>query len=326
MSIDNKNLTNVQPFVQVVKQCTPDVLEKLYKRVARACKLSELQQKSLLGLFGSSSELLSMTAWPEIGVTLWAFPPSQDAWAAMTKLLIKTLRPRVYDSAETRSGQQEIFMVVPLKPLLISAVAFEQWMQTFAENVGMSADCVCFGEYFGNQMISSMQRISKGRKLSSNFPCQYHRDFSLLFAKLSEKRQVEERVLNCTGVEFSPENFINATLECRRLGKKLQNSQDAIAQLSKNRTEMMRIVNALWRTNTINEETKKNMIQLLSAGVPARATTETVGAVSTFSILQRADVSGRAAAWNNMITEFELEVPRLIDVVSSDRQAPIHVQ
>jgi hypothetical protein len=32
-------------------------------------------------------------------LTFWAFPSSEEVWLSTLKLLLKTLRPRVYDAA-----------------------------------------------------------------------------------------------------------------------------------------------------------------------------------------------------------------------------------
>jgi hypothetical protein len=69
---------------------------------------------------------------------------------------------------------------------------------------------------------------------------QYHRDFSLMFSKLSIKRQPEERVRNITGMDFTPENFVHAIQEHKRLAKQAQETTQETAQWRSKRMHLAR--------------------------------------------------------------------------------------
>ena len=202
--------------IAVVKQCTPQVFSRHFARVAQYCALDEGAQKDILKLFTPTRAVPLSSAWPEIGVTFWAIPSSEEAWNAICRLLLKTLRPRIYQAAETRAAQHELFMVVPLKPLMITQTGFEVWMERFADCIGHSAGCICFSDYFGDQMIGSLIRLNAYRKTFSNFPCQYHKDFSMLYSKLASDRNQAERIRNVTGMDYTSENFVQSVLALRR--------------------------------------------------------------------------------------------------------------
>jgi hypothetical protein len=199
----------------VVKQCTPQVFSRHFARLAQYCALDDSAQKEILRLFHPTAAVPLHCAWPEISVTFWAIPSSEEAWNAIVRLLLKTLRPRIYQAAETRTAQHELFMVVPLKPLVITQAGFEVWMERFADCIGQSAGCICFSDYFGDQMMGSLMRLSSCRKTMSNFPCQYHKDFCMLYSKLASDRSQAERVWNVTGMDYTSENFIQSALALR---------------------------------------------------------------------------------------------------------------
>ena len=208
------------PGPAIARVCTQQVFDRLFKALINACAIPEENEKQIHAMFSScttrnGSPLVS--SCPEAALTFWAFPPSDDAWYATQRFLLKILRPRIYQAAETRLAQREMCMVVPLKPLMITPGLFESWMDKFAEHVGMSAGCLTFAEYFGPQMLSSIMRIGDGRKIFSNFPCQFHKDFSMLFGKMAHNRMLEERVRGVTGLNYTGDTFVNLALENKKL-------------------------------------------------------------------------------------------------------------
>jgi hypothetical protein len=254
--------------------------------MVQTCKINEPEMLVLYELFKSPAQSVKAPYWTEVSMTFWAFPPSEEAWKATLKLLLTTLQPRVYNTAETRHSQKEVLMVVPTGRLRTTPVRFERWIETFAENVGMSAGVVCFSEYFGDQMLSSMTRIAQGSKASSNPP--HDKDFTLLFSTLSRQRREAERVHFMTGSEWTPENFMQIFYKNVRLTK--ANNEHARNMRSWNikKLELARIINALGRTHTINAETQKEMLDMLGpVELSNDPSPEGVNVISAFAIMRR---------------------------------------
>jgi hypothetical protein len=208
----------------IMRQCPPQVSNRLFDVLAKSCSIEDAKLQELSRMFSHCVQHPHpgpiLSAWSETALTFWVFPPSDETWNAMHLFMLKTLRPRVYESSETRDAQREILMVVPLKLLMITPALFETWMDKFTYIIGMCAGCVCFAEYFGSQMLISMMRIQKGRKNTCNFPCQYHNDFSMLYAKLACKRETEERVRSRTleiGARYSRSCRILRNHLCTRM-------------------------------------------------------------------------------------------------------------
>ncbi len=130
----------------------------------------------------------------------------------------------MYNFAETRTAQKEMFMVVPTVTLKISTVYFEKWIDKFTETIGMSAGTSCFTTYFGDQMLGSMLRIFMSRRVHGNYPSANNRDFSVLFSKLSAKYEVEKSARAITGMDYTVQNFISLFREQNQLAKKTQES------------------------------------------------------------------------------------------------------
>ncbi|MFN9898794.1 MAG: hypothetical protein ACK55Z_08390, partial [bacterium] len=81
----------------------------------------------------------------------------------------------------------------------------------------MSAGCVCFDEYFGESMLSSLGRIVTGKHVfgnfqymtpHSNFHSSYHRDFSTLFSRLTEQREDKQDARRITGLDNNHVYFV----------------------------------------------------------------------------------------------------------------------
>jgi len=182
----------------ILKQCTRNQFYKQIQSVTAACALSADRHAKLLSLF-RPTRVDAITVFDrddcgfadEVPFTLWAFPPSDKAWFAVLTLLRKTLRPRVYCSAETRTGQKDVFMLVQTAALNLNKHGFEAWIEDFVETIGMSAGCVCFEEYFGESMLSSLHASSladmftatSGTRAARASP--YQREFSCA-ARISE--------------------------------------------------------------------------------------------------------------------------------------------
>lgn len=303
----------------LVRQCNTQTYSRLFAAVTRLCAIEDAKLEALSKLFVCSSRHPAplMSAWPELALTFWAFPPSDDAWSAIQRFLLKTLKPRVYESSETRQAQRELFMVVPLKPLMTSQSLFEHWMDLFAELVGMSSGCVCFSEYFGPQMLSSMLRVDKGRKLTSNFPCQYHKDFSILYSRLANQRASDERVRSVTGMEFTACNFINTSIHNRRLTASVNKlSSDA----SKWRCLCMRIpqlAQTLDGAHRLSDEAQQKINDIIKQDVTrtdsspgAQRTLPALPSTTTHTSVNRVVYAphlyeSRSALWSQMMDTFE---------------------
>lgn len=228
----------------VHKQCAPVLFSRMFHRMVQTCKINEPEMQILYELFQSPAQSVKAPYWSEVSMTFWAFPPSEEAWKATLKLLLTTLQPRVYNTAETRHSQKEVLMVVPTSRLRTTPVRFERWIETFAENVGMSAGVVCFSEYFGEQMLTSMTRIVQGRKASSNPP--HDKDFSLLFSTLSRQRREEKQVHSITGSRLTPENFMHFYYMNNRLKRTINELASNMNSWNLKRLELARIVDDTW--------------------------------------------------------------------------------
>jgi len=280
----------------IFKQCSPNAFTKLFHAMVQTCKIQEPQMLQLHKLFRKSLKRVHAPCWNELVVTFWAFPPSEEAWSVTIDLLTKTLGPRLYTGAETSHGQKEILMVVPTTRLRTYPVVLEQWMDVFADNIGMSAGVVCFSEYFGAQMFSSMMRITRGTKIFNNPSTVYDRDFSLLFSNLLAQRKTAERVLSYTGADFTPETFIALHKERTRLSQKnreLSRKMEVMQSWDKNRLELLRIVQTLNRTNVISVELSRQMLNLLTPiDLPENVSPELLNVLSAFSFVRFAGVAG----------------------------------
>jgi len=126
----------------ILKQCTRNQFYKQIQSVTAACALSADRHAKLLSLF-RPTRVDTITVFgrddcgfaDEVPFTLWAFPPSDKAWFAVLTLLRKTLRPRVYCSAETRTGQKDVFMLVQTAALNLNKHGFEAWIEDFVETI-----------------------------------------------------------------------------------------------------------------------------------------------------------------------------------------------
>jgi len=261
--LDSAQSQAVQSGIQ--KQCTHNEFYKHLRSVTTVRAVSAPQHENLRSLFMSSPDNGGVFVHDEVSFTLWAFTPSDKAWFAVMRLLRKTLRPRVYSSAETRIGQKDVFMLVSTAALKVSKHEFETWIENFVEAIGMSAGCVCFDEYFGESMLSSLGHIVTGKHVygnfqymtpHSNFPSSYHRDFSTLFSRLTEQREDKQAARRITGLDNNHVNFVRLYQENQRLvdANKTRDQQDRVWQ--SNRIALTRIVHALQRTHAINEDTK----------------------------------------------------------------------
>ena len=272
----------------ILKQCTQKQFYKQIQSVTAACALSADRHAKLLSLF-RPTRVDAITVFDrddcgfadEVPFTLWAFPPSDKAWFAVLTLLRKTLRPRVYCSAETRTGQKDVFMLVQTAALNLNKHGFEAWIEDFVETIGMSAGCVCFEEYFGESMLSSLARIVSGRHVYGNFrySCShskpvsarvfmrssYQRDYSLLLSKLTKERDERVAARRITGLENNHVNYVRLFHEHRRLVDANNVLQQQLRELQMNSCELTQIVHALHRTNSINGDTKTDMLLLLNS-------------------------------------------------------------
>jgi hypothetical protein len=266
----------------ILKQYTRNI-HKQIKSVTAACALSVDRHAKLLSLFRPTHAInLARDDFgfgDEVPFTVWAFPPSDKAWVAVLTLLRKTLRPRVYCSAETRTGQQDVFMLVHTAALNLNKHGFEAWIEDFVETIGMSAGCVCFEEYFGESMLSSLARIVSGRHVYCNFRynhskpvsarvfmrSSYQRDFSLLFSKLTKERDEQVAARRITGLENNHVNYVRLFHEHRLLVDANKVLQQQLRELRMNCCELTQIVHALHRTATINQNTKADMLRLLNS-------------------------------------------------------------
>ena len=145
----------------------------------------------------------------------------------------------------------------------------------------MSAGCVCFEEYFGESMLSSLARIVSGRHVYGNFrySCSqskpvsarvfmrssYQRDFSLLLSKLTKERDERVAARRITGLENNHVNYVRLFHEHRRLVDANNVLQQQLRELRMNSSELTQIVHALHRTNSINGDTKTDMLLLLNS-------------------------------------------------------------
>jgi hypothetical protein len=254
------------------KQCSNTDFYKHLRSVTAACAFSAPQHEQLRSLFMSSPDNGGVFVHDEVAFTLWAFPPSDKAWFAVMQLLCKTLRPRVYSSAETRIGQKDAFMIVSTTVLKVGKHEFAEWIENFVDAIGMSAGYVCFDEYFGESMLSSLGRIVSGRHVYGNFRhvtsnstflCSHQRDFSTLFSTLTAQREDMETTRRITGMDLNRQNFVCLFQKNQRLveASKTRDQQDRVWQTK--RIALTRIVHALQRTHAINEDTKADMMQLL---------------------------------------------------------------
>jgi hypothetical protein len=295
----------LEPELAVVKQLPHHVFNRLFASMAKCCSIPDSNLQQLSRMFSPCTHKHAFQGptyftWPETALTFWAIPPSDDAWHATQRFMLKTLKPRVYESSETRAAQRELFMVVPLKPLMITSGMFEAWIEKFAEMVGMSAGCVCFGEYFGPQMLSSMTRIQQGRKNASNFPCQYHKDFSMLYLKSAAKRQVEERVRSITGLEFSSESFINVVLHNKRLVSSAEcNSQDA-SKWRAIKQQLPFAAEALVNSNTLSEDARCKIREIITNDMAS------TGPSLPHTLQETPIHSARSQVWHSLMDDFEV--------------------
>lgn len=253
----------------VVRQCNQDAFTRLFGNLARTCAIEDAQLEELSNMFVANSTLKKpiMSSWPETAMTIWVFPQTEHAWNAIQRFLLKTLRPRVYEASETRPAQKELFMVVPLKPLMTTPEKFDKWIEKFTELIGMSAGCVCFEEYFGAQMLSSMMRVDNGKKIASNFPCQYHKDFSMLYVRLSEQQSTDSRVRKITGKDFNQTNFVQMFLQNQRLTETVNsinfNLETVIKDAEKWRKICASVAETLKGAHEISEDAQKEICKVI---------------------------------------------------------------
>jgi hypothetical protein len=281
----------------VRRRCKQAVFTKLFHRMIQTCKVKEAAMKRLHALFTPHPHIMAGPVLPEVALTLWAFPPSPDAWSATVKLLVQTLRPRVYATAETRQGQQEVFMVVCTKPLRTTPDMFEQWINVFAEHIGMSAGHVCFGEYFGEQMIGSMMRIKQQFTAFHSFhtmPNPYDRDFIMLYGALAQKRRIETDARDMTGKDFTLSNFIQLHMQNIRLATQLRQQAKDKQAWAQRRSKLTRMICALGHVNAINMDTWKELLCLVGE-VPEHTTPETFRLYTAFAQAQ-SDADGSEVA------------------------------
>ena len=276
----------------VRQRCKPATFTKLFHRMIQTCNVKEAAMKRLHALYTPHPHIMDGPVLPEVALTLWAFPPSPDAWSATVKLLVQTLRPRVYVTAETRPAQHEVFMVVCTKPLRTTPAMFEQWMNVFVEQIGMSAGHVCFGEYFGEQMLGSMLRIKRQFCAFHMMPNHFDRDFCLLFGALAQKRRHEAHVQSMTGQDFTVENFVQMHMQNVRLSTQLRQQAKDKQSWAQRRSKLTRMICALGHVNAINMDTWKELLCLVGE-VPEHTTPETFRLYTAFAQAQ-SDADGNA--------------------------------
>ncbi len=244
----------------VRQRCKPATFAKLFHRVIQASNVKEPAMQWLHVLFTQHLHVVHCQVLPEVALTLWVFPQSPEAWSTTLKLLVQTLCPRVYVTAETHPTQHEVFMVVCTKPLPTTPAMFERWMNVFVEHIGMSAGHVCFGEYFGEQMLGSMMCIKKQFCVFHTMPNQFDRDFCLLFGALTQKRRHEAHARGMTGQDFTIENFVQLHLQNVRLSTQLRQQAKEKQTWAQRRSKLTRMICALGHVNAINMDTWKELL------------------------------------------------------------------
>jgi len=272
----------------VRRRCSPAMFTKLFHRVVQTCNVKEEAMQRLYALFSPHPPTASCPVLPEVSLTLWAFTPSLDAWNATLKLLLHTLRPRVYTTAETRPAQHEVFMVVCTKPLRTTPAMFERWMSVFVEQIGMSAGHVCFGEYFGEQMLGSMMRIKQHFTAFHSWhsmPNPYDRDFCLLYDHLAQQRRNEASARDMTGKSFTLSNFVHLHMQNARLATQLRTYTKDKQTWTQRRSKLARMICALGHVNAINVDTWKELL-ILVGEVPEQTTAETFRVYTAFARAQ----------------------------------------
>ena len=328
---DNLCMAREKDGPAIFKQCSPKAFTKLFHAMVQTCKIQQSHMLRLHALFSQPLKPVQAPSWNELVVTLWAFPPSEEAWSVTIDLLVKTLRPRIYTGAETNHGQREILMVVPTNRLRSTPALLEQWMDIFTELIGMSAGVVCFGDYFGEQMLSSMMRITRGTKVFNNSTSIGDKDFSLLFSHLLTQRKTAERVLSYTGAHFSPETFIALHKERTRLSQKhkeLSRKMEAMHSWDKNRLELLGIVQALTGSNVISVELSREMLNLLTpVELPENVSPELLNVLSAFSFVTLSGEDQPVALPRPSPSEIPLQAPAplLVDSEDSYRSAWVGV-
>jgi hypothetical protein len=183
-------------------------------------------------------------AFPEVAFCFWGFPPSASAWKSLHIFLHSVFQPRVFMASETRENCYEILMIVSCQRLKTAKGAkakehWEEWLQTFFDNFCMSAGVVVFEKIFGDQMLSCMERIEAGKRITSNIGVDRNRDFQKLWnlhRQAQKEKTSRDSVVTGTNLQFTRQSFMQLFEDRRQL---LQFAQEAYSQLAFQRIQTL---------------------------------------------------------------------------------------
>lgn len=216
----------------------PQVLSSNMQQLAQAWQLEPETQAKMTSMFDTTSERAPVRSMPEISFCFWGFPPSTRAWQALLGFVLAVFQPRVFVAAHTRESCVEMMVVMPCERMRRgrSHELWEGWLQTFLEQLNMSAGSVVFSHYMSIQMITCIDRIYNGKGLQCNLTRGQNRDFERLWRVHKHVGDGNAAARRVTGMDLTASNM-NRVFEDRR--QLLNMAQEAYAQLREERRNML---------------------------------------------------------------------------------------
>lgn len=265
MSVVKDAMSGKQQPVAVGMCVRPQVLSSNMQQLAQAWPLEPETQAKMTSMFDTTSERAPVRSMPEISFCFWGFPPSMRAWQALFGFVLAVFQPRVFVASHTRESCVEMMVVMPCERLRRgrSDELWEGWLQTFLEQLNMSAGCVVFSHYMSAQMLACIDRIYNGKGLQWNLTRYYNRDFERLWTLHKYVQNANNAARSVTGMDLTASNM-NRVFEDRR--QLVDFAQEAYAQLREERRNMLEMahnVMSMQRLGLLSQHLAEQSFELL---------------------------------------------------------------
>lgn len=253
-----------QPFAAGLR-VRSQVLNLNMQQLAQAWELEPETQEKMKSMFDTTSERAPVRSMPEISFCFWGFPPSMRAWQALLGFVLAVLQPRVFVASYTRESCVEMMVVMPCERLRggRSYETWDGWLQTFLEQLNMSAGSVVFSHYMSLQMIACINRIYNGKGLQGNLSRCHNRDFERLWRHNKQLCEGNTAARSVTGMDLTASNM-NRLYEDRQ--QLVEFAQEAYAQLREERRNMLEMahnVMSMQRLGLLSQRLAEQSFELL---------------------------------------------------------------
>lgn len=265
MSVVKDTMSGKQQPVAMGMCVRPQVLSSNMQQLAQAWPLEPETQAKMTSMFDTTSERAPVRSMPEISFCFWGFPPSMRAWQALFGFVLAVFQPRVFVASHTRESCVEMMIVMPCERLRRgrSHELWEGWLQTFLEQLNMSAGSVVFSHYMSVQMLACIDRIYNGKGMQCNLTRYPNRDFERLWTLHKHVQNANDAARSVTGMDLTASNMNRLFMDRRQLVEFAQEAYAQIREERRNMLEMAHIVMSMQRLGLLSPSAAEQSFGLL---------------------------------------------------------------